>query len=222
MRILVLETDSAAAELAAQLASSRGLELISLGERFRSDHDSPDLDQRLEQGAFVLTGDPATAEKAAALDTLLDDLAAPLELVIVLDDSRENPADLPPPTDPLQGYYRERGLLRRIRSEGTAAQRLAVAERVIDGLVRARQPESADPFAAALQAIVTEVPPEGQTTPAPTTPPATQERTESTEATPELAQEKRRAGPGWKRTAEKKGRLQRQQSRGKIGRKPRR
>jgi adenylate kinase family enzyme len=227
---MVLSTgDAAADELARQLADSRGLPLIALAEPLSGSDGStaPALEQELErqhpERGFVLRDGPATPEQAASLDSLLDALDAPLELVIGIDTGQEAPAKrsayLHPGADPLSDYYRERGLLRRIRSEGEAEDILAAAGRIVDDLSRAQRPEGEDPFAATLQAIARKAPPPAAPDAATAAAPG-EEGGAVTE--PETAAESTRPGPGWKRTAAQKGRLRRQPAAGKGGRKPRR
>ncbi len=221
MRIMVLGVEGAAGnDLALKLADMQGIAPISVGERL-SENDrefalgfEQKLEQHLEQG-FVLWNGPANQEQAAALDSLLDALDAPLELVIGIDTGQEDPtnraAGLQPGADPLTDYYRERDLLRRIRNEGEAEDLLAVAGRIVDDQVRAQRPAGEDPFAAALRAIAQEAP-------SPATP--GEEGDEVTE--PARTAESNRPSSRWKRTAAQKGRLRRQPSGGRGGRKPRR
>lgn len=230
MRIMVLSTGGATAdELARQLADSHGLPLIALAEPVSGSDTkpAPTLEQELErqhpERGFVLRDGPATPEQAASLDSLLDALDAPLELVIGIDTAQEAPpdrsADPRPGADPLSDYYRERGLLRRIRGEGEAEDVLAAAERIVDDLVRAQRPEGKDPFTATLQAIARKTSP-------PEAPDAATAAAPGGEggavAEPETATETTRPAPGWKRTAAQKGRLRRLPAGVKSGRKPRR
>lgn len=223
MRIMILGTAGAAADLALRLADNQGTAPISVGARLSGSDGkaAPDLEQELERQqpgpGFVLRDGPATPEQAAALDSLLDALDAPLDLVMVIDTGRETPAGRA--TDPLWDYYRERGLLRRIRGEGEAGDLLAAAGRIVDDLIRARRPEQEDPFAATLQAIAEETPPPAARDATPATAPGEESAAVTKPAT---GAESTRDGPGWKRAAVQKGRLRRQPGGGKGGRKPRR
>lgn len=228
MQIMILGRDDAA-DLGLRLAESRGIAPISVGGKLSADDGSlpPALEQELERahqrGGFVLRDGPVTAEQAAALDSLLDALDAPLELVIEIDTVRKIPADLStamgPGESPLSEYYRKRGLLRRIRGEGEAGERLATAVRIIDDLLRARRPEEQDPFASALLAIAREAPPPE---PSPTAAPPAPDEKSAGESRPEPPLPSPRPGPAWKLTADRKGRLRRQPAGGKEWRKPRR
>ncbi len=230
MRIMVLAAAGTAADdLALQLADSQGVPTVSAGGCLSGSNgeSAPALEQELERQhpgqGFVLRGGPATPEQAAALDSILDALDAPLELVIGIDTGQEAPssyaADLHPGTDPLSEYYRERGLLRRVRSEGEARDLLAAAKRIVDDLICAQRPADEDPFAAALQAIALEAPPPEANDAANATAPG--EKQDAVKE-PAAAAESTRPSPGWKRAAAQKGRLRRQPGGGKGRQKTRR
>ncbi len=228
MRIMVLAAAGTAADdLALQLADSEGIPTISVSGRLSGSNgeSAPGLEQELTRQhpgqGFVLRGGPATPEQAVALDSLLDALDAPLELVIGIDTGQEAPAsyatDLHPGTDPLSEYYRERGLLRRVRSEGEARDLLAATKRIVDDLICAQRPADEDPFAAALQAIAREAPPPEAHDAA-----MAPGEEHDTVKEPEAAAESTRPSPGWKRAAAQKGRLRRQPGSGKGRQKTRR
>jgi len=223
MRIMVLGATDAAVDLALQLAESRGITPISAAGRLSQGDDAqpdPGLEQELE-GECVLRDGPETPEHAAALDSLLDALSAPLDLVIGIDAGREDPATPSPGGNPLWDYYRERGLLRLIRCEGEAAQLLAAAERIVADLVQARRREGADPFTAALQALAREELPTAEDAVEPDTA-ETPAEAPAAEEPPRPSAEAVRPTPSWKRTAAQKGRLRRQPAGRKEGKKTRR
>ena len=226
MRIMVLGLAECAVDLGMRLAESREVPLIRVG----IGETVTDLEQQLENaaaaGGFLLQGGPAAVEQAVELDSLLDGLGAPMDLVLEIDTALENPAarsaGLAPEIAPLSQYYRDRGLLRRVRGEGEASDRLVAADRIADDWALARRREGADPFTAALQALSRETPEEA---PSSSTQPAAGKEERQVEPTAEPDATVRSApspAGGWKRTADRKGRLRRQPPAKKGGRKPRR
>lgn len=207
MRIMVLAaTGDVADDLARELADGQEVATISIEGRLSSSDGKPppdleqELDRQLPGQGFVIKDGPATPEQAVMLDSLLDALDVPLELVIRIDTAQEAPvgyaADLDHCLDPLSEYYRARGLLRRVRSVGETRDILAAARRIVDDLARAQRSADGDPFTATLQAIARDS--------------SAPRKEGSTMKEPEAAAESTRPSPGWKRTAAQKGRLRRQ------------
>jgi len=225
MRIMVLGTTESAEDLGMQLAETRDLVPIRVG----SGETAATLKQQLESvasmGGVLLRGGPETVKQATELDSLLDGLGISLDLVIEIDTSLENPATRPTrlATDKplLSQYYREQGLLRRIRGEGDNGARLAAAVRIADDLARAQRREGADPFTAALQAMAKETPAIKRTDTEVPDGKRDERRVEPMAKPAPAAASAPGAGGGWKRTADRKGRLRRQPVMKKGGRKPR-
>lgn len=175
---------------------------------------------RLDDGAdYLLHADLQSIDQAEAMQTVLDGLGRPLELVISVDTTLE------PFVEKTRSgrasvcdYYRQRGLLRRVRGEGSKADLLATVYRVVEDTKRAQRTSGLDPFDAMLRAIADSAPvtrAERQAAEPIGTDAGNRPAAEESES--ENRREGGGPGPGWKRTAQQRGRLRRRSDAGKRG-----
>lgn len=229
MQLMMLEapgTDTGA--LSRRIAEHFGIPLIGLAASTPEEWTSV-LAQELESSggpnSYLLLVDLRSADQAAELESILDRRDRPLKLVISIDtalapslvETRSRYIDV-------CDYYRQRGLLRRIRSEGSVTDLLATICRIVDDAKRAQLAPDADPFTAKLRSIA-DAAPTGPASPQPAKPTTTDPVKHPIPTAQESIDSKYGAGQssGWKRTAEQKGRIRRRASSSKKdsgGRKP--
>jgi hypothetical protein len=230
MRLMMLEspnTDTCA--LARDVAEHSGIPSIRLTTS-KPEEWSAILARELEPVGstedFLLLVDLQSPDQAATLESILNKRGQPLELVVSIDTAATSSL-----AETRSGYtalcddYRKRGLLRRVRGEGSVADLLATIYRIVEDMNRAQQAPDADPFTARLRAIA-------ETAPSAPVEPQAVKPSETTDTvkrpTPAMSgavENKEESGlaPGWKRTAEQKGRIRRRTGAGNKsigGRKP--
>jgi hypothetical protein len=212
MRILVLDAaDTRARTLARSLAAALDLPLLETDDPAAA---APQLEVDGADAGFVLLARPATEESAAALDLRLDGRGTAPELVFTLAPGHSGLAQRL--IDPNLGepraatHFSRSGRLRRLRPEGTDAQLLAAARRILEDWRAARTADREDLFTAILRHTRRhpEAPhPPAQDHPEIPLPPTAADQGASAEA--------QSATQGWKQTAVRKGRLVR--ARGRRG-----
>jgi hypothetical protein len=215
MRVLLLsDTGDGSEELAAGIAAAHGLRLIDWPS------DAPDPLACLREclatdrgpAAFIIRGGPETPGETAALDSMLEALKAPLDLVLEIEtESLPLEQRLMAPVvreGTVPDYYRARGLLRRMRSEADCDDLLAAGRRIIDDTMRsgtsAYEPvqhglgHSGEPEVPAIptESVAGEV---------------SKQPVPGTDETPDSEDAERGgvSGPSWKRAALKHGRIKR-------------
>lgn len=214
-----------AGALALRVAGHFGIPQVTLAANAQEEWASA-LAQELEPlsgtEGFLLLVDLQSADQAAELESILDRHNRPLKLVVSID-------TVPDPSSAKSrsgyigvcDYYRQRGLLRRVRSEGSAADQLATIRRIVDDLKRTQQTPIEDPFTTKLRAI-TDASPGGRAKPKSAKASATDAVKQPITNAQEPVESKQ--GAGWKHTAEQKGRIRRRagsSKKGSGGHKPR-
>ena len=201
------------------LLAPSGYDVAALAEGIANTAKLPLFDQvaavegkkRTEEG-FILNCGPLDVATARILDTRLETLSSPLDLVLLLElpPADQAPQSTIPPAEltAVVEYYRTLGLLRRLRIEADLEDQVHAALRIMHTLEFAHTPPPADAFSMAL-------PPAPQEDSAHL--PAAGEAHLATHSLPISASD-------WKTTAAEKGRLRRRPLRRRSGdgRKPRR
>jgi len=198
------------------LLAPPGHDARALAEAIAAAAGLPLLDRVPEPGGgawardgFVLGSTPLEPAAAEALDAALQALAAPLDLVLLLDLPQEDLTARP--SDPDAGHravaehYRAPGLLRRLRGEADLEDQVRAALRIVRDLEGARAPQREEPFAVARVGVAAVTP----------APPVSPQDAPTQVPLPTS---------GWKATAAEKGRLRRRPAgrrRGGGSRKPR-
>jgi len=212
MHVLLVDWDDRlSAAVVRSMAQRVGLHLVELHGIEQADELSAHLPAGWDGHGVLFYGGSSSIGQTGILAGLLDDLGRPLDLVLeAAMDPRPLEQRLLEARDrviPLADQYQERGILRRVWSEGPPRALESALVYLLKDAVRAAQPEREALYPPEIESrVVTanrpEPPPEsGQ----PASCPADDKADAGAEA---------QSGPAWRRSAEQKGRIKRGSSNG--------